>query len=95
MLSVLLVVSGLILFIFISLMIKWHILSQSVIVPSKFDVKNLQHEPIDGRKNQEIPDDCPECSGYGRMRSIYPIACFDFDKKLKSKIRTCYCCSTW
>ena len=75
-LSVLLVVSGLIIFIFISLMIKWHILSQSVIVPSQFDMKNWQDKPIDGRDGQERKDDCPphSCGGYGGMYSIYTIS---------------------
>ena len=77
-LSVLLVVSGLIIFIFISLMIKWHILSQSVIVPSQFNIKNWQDKPIDDRNWQERQDDCPECAGYGSMYSTYAISlCFN------------------
>ena len=64
-LSVLLVVSGLVIFIFVSLMIKWHIRSQSVITPSQFDSRNLQNENPDQHDEEEAQTRCPPYCRYG------------------------------
>lgn len=66
-LSVLLVVGGLAIFIFIGLMIKWHMISQSVITPSQYDVKNSQDGHVGDDERQDY---CPGC-GYGGMCCIF------------------------
>ena len=73
-LSVLLVVSGLVIFIFVSLMMKWHIRSQSVISPSQFDSRSLPNEDQDHDQDddEEAQSRCPPICGYGAyVLSVY------------------------
>ena len=85
-LFILLVVSGLALFIFFSLMVKWHIVSQSVIVEAEFDDDRTYQ---DGGSMCKVYTICTDSS------NIYLCLffCFFLLKPINIDQRGCYCCS--